>query len=505
MQEFLWEVWSGKRNAHHRTQMDLSETPNTVFQRLVAQLQGTDKEIKLRTLNPNTGKEVDRQWKFSCRIKGQTTPLQQHQPFAQQGVIKGALIVVRPIEVRANTIYIDGTEGLAMEEIAVAKNRTPTIIGGLLAAVLLGLLGFYFFYWAPMQAAKQPHLLKVKTLPESSTVTMVMDVRNTAEFKAKKLKQPFIKRLGATSRKNRYTLQIPKKAKIIYVQIEEKGHITWKKGVPLATWEKNPKQHSTIDPSLVLGKGFFPESLKKEPPKPRFVTVPGPAPKMVPIKYPRRWRSPRMGFDARFGAKETGPTGSSQQPASKFNLALALTVLKHFKSRKRRRYRVYMTRKTDVNPPAKRRLRSLRRANLIVQFDLASGLQELPKNNQKLNVGGKEVLYNDGVSGFQVFWSAKNKKADASKRFALCLGAWMKKAGFKPRAARKGEQVTNADVGVRPVTGEAPVLGGKAPAVRLVPGYITHRADEAALAKPEGLMSIARAIEGAVICFKTKK
>ena len=505
MQEFLWEIWVGKRNMHQRIQMDLNETPNAVFQRIIQQQLGTDNEIKTRTLDPNTGKEVDTKWKFSYRMKGETSPLSEHAPFGQQGTSEGALIVVRAVEIRANTIYIDGIDGLQSEEISAAANRTPLIITAIVLLVLGGLLGYYYFVVLPEQEAKAPYMLKVKTSPNSADVVAVLDVSKVEDYKKKfGIKSPYLKRGGLTTNKNRFTMKIPKKAKVIYVEVSQKGYVSWKKGVPLKEWEKAPGKHGKMDPTDLLKPGFFPEALKKVPPKPKFKKVPASKPKDTAIKYPRRWRSVRFGIDPMHGGDDKGVVGTMGVSASKANLLMASIVQKHLKSRKRRRYRLYLSRKGDTKTPAKKRARALRRAKLLLQLDLASGLEEMKKNVETIKKGDKTHKVNNGVAGFQIFWSDKNKKSKATQKWATCLGKSLKNAGFVVRPPRKDEKMTSKELGIRPVQGEAPLLSGRNPAVRVVVGYVTHQEEELALLEPANIGFFAKAVEAAIICYKAK-
>ena len=501
MQEYLWEIWSGKQNTHHRVHMDLNETPRAVFNRLVGELRGTDKEIRTRTLDPNTGQEVTLHWRFACRMKGETKPLQENMPFGQQGVEPGALFVLRPLEIRANTIYVDGIEGLQGEEIAVAKNRTPLV--GLLVFLLLlgGAAAFYFFVYLPAQRAKAPHQIKVATSPKGSLVTLVLDVGDVPNFKEKfKIKDRYLQRLGQTNPKERYTLLVPKKSKIIYVKVEEKGYQTWQRGAPLKDWEKDPKKYGYIQVSSLLQKGYFPTMLQKALPPKKKEPAKSHAPKAVELAYPAGWKPVRVGVDPLLGGSAKGPLGASGKSASSMNLLLAKSIQVKAKGK----FRVALSRSKDAAVADAKRSKAMRKATGILQLDMASGLTEEPKFPETVEVGGNKIEVNNGVAGFQLVWSDKNGASAQAKKMAVCLGTWLTKAGFKPRPARKGETMTDAKLGIRPLSGEDAVLQGKIPAVRLVAGYITHRAEEAIFLKRENRKLFATAVEGAFLCFAKK-
>ncbi len=508
MQEFRWEIWSDKQNFIHKVQMDLSERPIDVFQRINEQLKNTEHALKLRMMNPNTGREVDTQWKFSYRLRGQAYPLKEGESFESQGVQPGALLVLRPVEIRANTIYIESTEGLGLEELSAAKSKTPYIVLAIILLLIFGGIGYYYIIELPRQEAMKPYEIKVATMPTGSTVRFTMDVSTIENYKKKfRISGQYLQRSGETSKVNRYSLKIPKKAKIIYVEISHKGYIPWKKGLPLKKWQQLG-QKNYIPIKQILAKNFFPKALKKLPPKPKFKVVPPSSPKPLTIKYPRRWRGLRFGLDPMLGGEELGAVGPSGTPASKINLTLAMTIKKHLRSRKlrRRRYRVYISRKKDRKLHPKRRYRILRRSHVIIQLNMASALKEFPKNNQKIKKNGKTIVVNNGIAGFQIFWNPKNKRAKKTQKLAQCLATAMKQAGFIPKAPRKEEKnVTNPELGIR-TTSDCPViLAGRKPAVRLIPGYLSHEKEDALFNNPETLNILAQVMEQTAICYKKRR
>lgn len=518
MQEYLWEIWMGKNNVHHRIQMNVTETPGDVFQRIVHQFAGTDKAIPTTRRDPNTGQEVQVKWKFSCRSQGKELPLRNHGTFEEQNVNPDSLIVVREVELRANTIYIDGFDGLADEEMAAARSKTPLILGVLFLLLAGGGAGYYFGVYAPQQAALAPYKIAIPTKPEGAKVMIVMDVSKVPKKKvgAKAPKAPKgaddggekLQRIKITTPSK--NVAIPKKAKIIFIEITKKGFKPFTAGHDLEKWGKDRaglKKLLPLDAKELTAKNFFPAKLEKAPDEPKFKALPAPTPKEVEVKYPRRFRRFALGLDPLHGGLDKqGANGVSGKTAGDLNLALSQVVYKRLKQRKmRRRYRIYTSRTKDADISIKRRQRSLRRArHAIVQFNFASGVKELPEASKNLKKGGKLIPYNDAVAGFQIYWSKKNRAAQKTQKLAKCMGEAMKQAGFTPRAPKKGEDKSVGELGIRSFDSKNDILNGKTPAIRLVPGYISHRAEDAVLNKAETHTAIATAIEAAMICYKKR-
>lgn len=522
MQEFLWEIWTGKQNTHHRVQMDASETPRATLQRHIQQVKGSDKEVPSTRRDPNTGQLTEIKWKYSFRSGGQESPLHDHRSFAEQGVTPDSLIVVREVELRAHTIYIDGFDGLGQEEMAAAKPKGPLIFGILFALLIGGGGGFYFFYWAPKQKALAPYLVNVMTQPEGAKLKLFMKVPNqpkagppairpAANKDKTKGKDEIDEKLTTlsfiTPAKN---VKIPKKAQIIFISITKKGYKEWTAGHPLDKWNKDQlgkKMLVAVEPKELTAKNYFPDKLEKLPPPPTFPTVNPPTPKMVDVTYPRRWRRFKLGIDPKHGGLDhQGVRGISGKTAGDLNLAISKVLTAHLKKTQRRRFRVYPTRtKDDVTSDKKRtKLLRRRRVQAVVQLDFLSGIKELPKASKTFKKEAKIIPYNDSVGGFRVAWSSDNKKAKASAKLAGCMSNAMKQAGFTPRKARKGEAADVTQTGITSSAITDPVLNGRAPAIRLMPGYLSHRGEDAVLNKADTHKAIARAIEAAIVCYKKR-
>lgn len=512
MQEFLWEIWIGKRNMHHRTQMSLDETPREVFHRILDSLKGTDKEIGTRTVDPNTGREVDLQWRFAWRSQQQEANLQGHIPFARQGVPEGAVFVVRQVSIRAMTLYVDGIEGLGSKEMAAAKPKAPYILSALLLLALLGGAAYYFLVFKPAQDATAPTIVQINTTPKGTKVSILMDMRKVKG--AKDVFKAISSKKGTPAK-----LAIPKNAKIVKVSLSFEGYKPWQKGHENDAWQKDQAGEKKLKPiaaKTLSTPDFFPPSLEKAPAemkKPKkakieYKDVPGPKPKMLKVKYPRKKpRTLQIGLDPARDKKDLGPVGLSGRNASTLNLLLSKVIQRHLNAirvRRRRPYRVALARSKKKETTVATRAYQMRRAKVIIQLDLASGLEEQKEGVKSFKKGKTEFKHNDTVAGFQIFWSEKERKSkEPTTKLAKCLGTALKAAGFHPRAPRKGEKVTDKDLGIRPLTGEVTsYLEGKVPAIRVVIGYLTHRAEEKALLNLANHQIIARAFESALICWQ---
>ncbi len=505
MPEVLWEIWHQKRNVHHRVSMDFSETPQAVFQRIMHEFQGTEKALPTIMLDPNTGKEVKVAWDFSFRSRGQENKLNETISFAHQGVGEGSLIVVRSRDIRAHTIYIDGTAGLVDEELRATRSRWPLIIVMLL--LLLGGAGaaYYYMEYLPAELKKAPHLVNVATTPKGATVNIILDMQGTPQGKVKR----FLSIKETTPKKK---IPLPKKAKVVYFGISKKGYKTWKRGYTIEEWSKdrrNLKKLEIIYPKEFTIPGEIPEELDKLPPAPKFKTLKAPEPKIIKVKFPRRFRNFRIGLDPMHGGDEKGVKGTSGKTASELNLLLASTTDKYLR-KQRRRFRVYLTRTKDKNVSDSRRTRKIRYTKAVVQFDFAVGFKEFEKANKNDKKDGAIIPYNDSVAGFKVLWRNKGRSAKRSQKLAGCLAAAMQKAGFVPhrigyaKPKKKDGDDKDKIKGVEEFDGKDAVLEGRAPAVRLVAGYLSHRAEEQALLKAETHVAIATAIGDAAVCFKKR-
>lgn len=501
MQEFLWEIWTGKRNMHHRIQMGMNETPEAVFRRLIQQLQGTEKEIATRAVDPNTGKEVDLKWRYSCRNKGEEAPIMGQQAFSAQKVQEGALIVVRPIELRANTLYIDGFEGLGQEEIAVASaSKRSNLWIAIAAVLLLGAAGYYLFSGGP---ADDTVSVEIKTEPNGAEFEIIADMTGLPGIGENK-----INRLsGKTPR--RFSLR--RAAKIIRISISMNGYQTWSKGLKSQEeWGKltpDKQKEAAIEPKELTIPGWFPKKLDlkpKEPPKPRAVAVS--RPQALNILYPKRKWKPkdkrfRIALDPDHGGEAKGVLGvTTQTPASQLNLTIAQAIKEALEKTLAFKKRVGMTRSKDDAASVEDRVdRAKKRSKLLLQIDLADGIKEFPAGVVKEKVADKEITYNDSIAGYKVIYSEQNKQAEASEKFATCLGTAMKNAGFLPNASAK-ETLAGSTVGVRKAS--VPLLDASPiPAVRLVVGYPTHRAEEKVLTNPETHGHLALVVEHALVCY----
>ncbi len=510
MPEVLWEIWYQKRNVHHRVSMDFNETPQAVFQRIMAEFDGTEKALPTQIVDPNTGREIPVQWDFSFRSRGKENRIKDRKSFAEQGVGDGSLIVARSRDIRAHTIYIDGTAGLADEELRVARSKMPLIFA-LLVLVLGGAGAAYYYYvFLPEQQRKAPYVVNVGTEPHGSEVSILLDLKNTPTGKVKRFQAlKFV-----TPAKN---VMLPKKSKVIYISITKKKYQTWKKGFEKDAWLKDqtdfkdakgkvvkaPRKLIAINPKELTIPGFLPDELDKKPPPPTFKVLKAPTPKALKVKYPRRWRRMRVGLDPTHGGKDRGAVGYAGPPASALNLKIAQAVQEHLlkvKRRRRRRYRVYMTRKDNKDLAPSKRARKLRWMTATIQLDFAVGHKEYKKASKTTKKDGSIVHYNDSVAGFKVFWSGKNRRSKKSKKLAKCLAASMAKAGFL--AHRTGEPKKAKQPPVREFRGDSAVLNGRSPAARLVLGYLSHRAEEKVFMQDSTHKILATVIEDALVCFK---
>ncbi len=501
MQEFLWEIWTGKHNMHHRIQMSMDETPEAVFRRLVQELRGTEKEIATRAMDPNTGKEVELKWRFSCRNKGEEAPIGGKQAFSSQKVQAGALIVVRPIELRAHTLYIDGFEGLGQEEIAVASSSKRSIVGFVVGAVLLlGAVGYYFFSGG---TSNDTISIEIKTEPKGAEFEIITDMTGLPGIGANKI----VRLSNKTPR--RFSLR--RAAKIIRVSISMDGYTTWSKGMKSEDDWKNlspeKQKEATIEPKELTIPGWLPKKLTlkpKEPPKPRAVA--SSRPEALNIIYPkRRWKPKdkrfRIAIDPDRGGEDKGPLGATTQtPTSQLNLTMVQAIAAALGKTPAFKGRIGLTRSKDTAVPLETRIAAAKkRSKLLLQIDLADGLKEFPAGISKEKVGDKEITYNDAIAGYKVIYSEQNKAAEQSEKFAKCLGTSMKNAGFLPNASAK-ETLAGSTTGVRKAS--APLLDASPiPAVRLVVGYPTHRAEEKVLTSPDTHGHLALVVEHALICY----
>lgn len=507
MPEVLWEIWHQKRNVHHRVSMDFNETPQAVFQRIMHEFQGTEKALPTIMLDPNTGKEVKVMWDYSFRSRGQESKLAENVSFAHQGVGEGSLIVARSRDIRAHTIYIDGTAGLVDEELRATRSKWPLLIAMLILLLGGGGAAWYFMVHLPEEQRKAPHIVKVPTTPAGASVSIILDMQGTPQGKVKR----FISIKEKTPKKK---IPIPKKAKVVYFGISKEGYKTWKRGYTIEEWSKDrrgPKKLEIIYPKEFTIPGEIPDELDKLPPKPKYKTLKAPAPKFLSVKYPRRFRYFRVGLDPLHGGDEKGVKGTSGKTASELNLLLAKTSNLYLRKVKRRRFRVYLTRKKDKNVSDKRRARKVRYTRAVVQFDFAVGFKEFAKASKNDKKDGTIIPYNDSVAGFKVLWADKGRAKKKSKKLAGCLAGSMQKAGFIPHRIgyakppkKKDDDDDDKVAGVVEFDGESAVLGGRAPAVRLIVGYLSHRAEEKVLLKAETHVAIASAIADATVCLKKR-
>lgn len=497
MPEVLWEIWHQKRNHHHRISLDFQETPDAVFKRITREFANTENALPTTMLDPNTGKETRVRWDFSFRSRGKENPLQDNQSFAQQGVGEGALIVVRARDIRAQTIYIDGTAGLMDDELKAARSKVPLIL--FLLFLLLGGGGAYYYYFIhlPREKEKAPHRLEVSTEPKGAVVSIILDLQGTPEGK----RQRFLEQTFKTPSKN---ILLAKNSKVVQLSITHPGHKTWKIGYTPQEWEadqKGPKKLKVITSASLLIPGTLPDDLEKLPPPPKFKELPAPSPKALTVEYPKRWKPIWVGIDPMHGGESKGAKGMGEKTASTLALELAQTVQAHLKQVKRRRYQVFLSRTADEDTEEKERVRNLRRATAIVQLDYAAGYDEYKKANQTTKKDASIVHYNDSVAGFQVLW-AKGPSGNKSQKLAACLVDAMKQAGFLPHAI--GYDTPPADTNTSPLRefqGKSAVLAGRTPAARLIVGYLSHRAEEKILHAKETHQAVATVIESATVCF----
>ena len=592
MHEFLWEIWVGRGNMHHRVTMDLNDSPTVIFQRIIQELEGTEKTIKTSMLNPNTGEEERTQWEFSCRVKGEEWPLKDNDSFARQGVVEGAMLVVRAKTIRANTIYVEGYDGLDDEQMAVARSKTPLIVASLILLVILGAVSYYIFVLRPKEAAREPYRVKVATLPDTGKVEFLL-VSKTKERgkdgKFAKWPNGSFKMMDQTRRleqklgKSRIVL-VPKKVMIGYALIEAKGKATWQRGASFEAWSKSKvidrclgrkcytravlKQHYSkamletlktcketkecgdgsvcslgfcakscsddsacgtngvcqdkicmaklepFDAKLMMDENFFPKQLKKfvPPPKPR-----GPkpvathAPKSLTVAYKKRLKRARVVFDPMHGGSDKGATGIGSKTAKDYNLLLSEALRAHLNNNRKRkrasRIKAYYTRLKDGVYSAKNRVRSLRRRDVLIQFNVANGLSENKATNQK----DKGNEYNDTIAGFQLVVQGprkvrgrrarryEKKRMQLSVKLARCLSDSLKKAGFRMKPTTGSDILSKA--GIQASTSDS-LLNNAIPAVRVSLGYITHRKEAAVLANTDTHKAFASAVEDALSCYR---
>jgi|GEM_PF-2036841 len=515
MEKFLWEIWVGKKNIHFRIEMNFNESPQQIFKQIQSSSQGTDNEIPIRAKDPNTGQEVDLKWRYAWRNEGTERKLQPGLSFAQQGVNGEPVFVVRMVELRANTIYVDGIDGLGADELAGASNKTPWIILGILLIAGIGYGAYYYVVLLPHYKAIAPHVLRINTLPKGSKVSIALDLR-----KAKKKSMESYSNVTAKDG-TPAKLAIPKGAIVIGVTLSADKYTTWSKGVDLETWQKDQAGKKKLKPipmGRFLSKSFFPKSLKKAPPprrEPPLPRVAGPKFAKAAITYPRRWprRGLRVGLDPMHGGEKTGVTSIQNHAASQINLLYVTKVAEHLskqRKRRRKRYKVYSGRTKKDNLAAKKRLRNMRRAkDAIIQFDFAVGYKEFKKGNKKKAERGQIFHYNDSVGGFKIYWSEKKRRSlKKTVILAKCMAEGMLKAGFVARTPMKDEKVTDAKLGIRPLAAKeaSPILEHKrVPGIRVILGYLSHTEEEKAFTSGNAIPYVAQAVESALVCLKSTK
>lgn len=266
MHEFLWEIWVGRGNMHHRVSMDLNDTPALLFQRIIQELQGTEKSIETTVLNPNTGVEERVQWEFSCRVKGEEWSLNGDDTFARQGVVEGAMLVVRAKTIRANTIYVDGYDGLDDAQMAAARSKTPLIVGALILLSIIGAISYYVFVVMPEEAKTEPYRVRVLTKAKDAKAEFLLVAKlpeKSPQGKALKWPDGSPKMLDQTRRleqgltKSNMVL-IPKNVMIGYARIEAKGKTPWRKGAAFEAWSRS----KVID--KCLGRKCFTRAVHKQ-------------------------------------------------------------------------------------------------------------------------------------------------------------------------------------------------------------------------------------------------
>lgn len=501
MPEVLWEIWHQKRNHHHRIALDFNETPGAVFQRIVQEFSNTDKVLPTTMMDPNTGKEVRILWDFSFRSRGKENRLQDNVPFAQQGVGDGALIVARARDIRAQTIYIDGTAGLIDEELRATRSKTPLILA--LLFVLLAGGGAYYYYYVhlPRERERAPHRLDVSTEPKGAEVSILLDLQGTPEGKQQRFQ---LQKFKSPSK----NIPLVKKSRVVYISITKQGYKTWKLGYTQDEWEKDQqgaKKLKDILPTALSIPGTLPDDLDKLPPPPRFKVVPASAPKALTVQYPRRWKRFRVGFDPMHGGEDKGAKGMLDKTGSALALELANTVQDHLNKAKRRGYQVFLSRTADEDTEEKQRVRNLRRASAIIQLGYSTGHDEYKKATQTTKKDASIVHYNDAVAGFQVMVSKQGSSSAKAQKLAQCLVDAMKEAGFLPHSI--GYDKPPADANATPLrefSGKSALLAGTIPAVRLLVGYLSHRAEEKILNAKETQQAVATAIESAIVCFNKR-
>ncbi len=506
MAELMWEIRFQKRTLHQRVNFEPYEKPADVFQRVIQESKGTDKEIPERMMDPNTGQEVDIKWQYFYRYRGEEFPLQPYQPFEVQNIPPTAVIVIKAPSIRAQTIYIEGFEGLKEEELEAARSKAPWIAAIVFAILLIGGGSYYYFVHLPEVEKREPYRINVMTEPKESIVTLILDAKDVPYRRNKKQRFEFLN--FTTPQKN---VPIPKQAKLVYAEIKHKGYKTWTWGLPLDKFKKKEKEFKTL-PAIELTKpGFFPDELEKLPPPPKFLAVPGPSPKPLAVKFPRRWRRLILGIDiADSTLKISGIDGTKGSTLS-WNLSKALE--KEFKAWRRYvRIRLSRRKPNDSTPP-KRRARLLRYTNAIIQLAFIDGKTVFPNGNQKKKEGDKEIAYNDAVGGFQVIWSENNAKSAYSERWAKCMVNSLKKAGFKP--FQVGDPSKSKDKKTLPPPdpkeylkskkSDNILLNGRQPALKIVLGSLSHRAELKAWKTPATYRALSTAIADSLICLRSKK
>jgi N-acetylmuramoyl-L-alanine amidase len=480
--------------------MDFGETPQSVFARIQKELQGTDKAPPLKMINPNTGREVDVTWDFSYRFRGKETPLQASNSLVAQGVGEGALLVARVRDIRAHTIYIDGTEGLGEQELAAAKSKMPMIIGMLMLLFFGGGTAYYYLISIPEQKRRAPYLVDFLTEPKGAEVKLTLDMREIDKqqtYQTLSIKTPT------------KGVEIHKKAQLVYISIEHKGYKSWTHGYTKEQWEKDRQLEKKLPPisiqDFLLKPGNLPDEIDKLPEPPKFVKLEVPQPQDIQVTYPRRWRRMSIGIDPTHGGEHKGiASTSSDITASTLNLQIAQSVATHL-TKLRWRYHVLLSRKADQNPSHAQRMRNLLRSQVIIQIDFASGTTALPEANAKDKQNDQIVTYNDSVAGYQILWSADNRNSSDTQKLAGCLDKSLQKAGFLPYRLGQPQNTTIPTSGIQKLPSDTkdPILSGNLPAVRLLPAHLTHRAETKLMTQNQTHLIIAKTIEEALICYQS--
>ncbi len=505
MPERMWEIRVRKQTIHQRIDFEPHEIPSQVFQRLIQNSKGTDKEIPETQLDPNTGQEVVIKWNFFYRFRGEEFPLNPDLSFEAQNVPPSAVIVVKAPTIRAQTIYIEGFDGLKPEELEAARSKAPIIAGIIALVLLLGGGGYFYFVYLPKAKMLEPYRVNITTEPKGALITLILDIKDVPYLKGKKSGFEYM-----SLKSPQKNVPIPKQAKLIFAEIKLPGYKKWSVGVPLEKYQKNPKKYKLIPAKELTKPGFFPDELEKLPPPPKFLPVPGPDPTVLEVKFPRRWRRLTLGVDPLHGGKATGAVGIDGTTAASLNWAVSQTLNNVFKKWRRKVRTRLSKRKESDNPPSKRRARFLRAAGAILQLDFKTDGELFKPGKKKEKVGGKEVTYNDAVAGFTIVWSENNAKAAYTQKWAKCLADAMVKAGFRPFQIGDPQNSPDKKTLPKPKLEDAlksaklndPVLNGRAPALRVIPGFLSHRAELKAWKDPNTQEAFATAVAQSLICLR---